>query len=109
MKYETAWETWHQNSEVWPQEIKSTNSEGVGLRLDLGVKSVWQPQTEALFDIRIIDTDTPSYKHRTSEVVLVSVAKDKNRLQWIDEAFRCQWIKPYIEKHNTSSSRLQSV
>ena len=24
---------------------------------DLGVRRVWQPQTEAFFDIRVIDTD----------------------------------------------------
>ena len=36
---------------------------------------MWSPQTEALFDIRIIDTDAPSYKHHTSEAVLESAKK----------------------------------
>ena len=31
-----------------------------GLRLDLGVRSVWQSQAEALFDFKVIDTDAPS-------------------------------------------------
>ena len=31
------------------------------LRLDLGIRGVWQPQVEALLDIRVIDTDAPSY------------------------------------------------
>ena len=58
------------SSEVWPSVIKEPivkeadpSSNDVGLRLDLGVRGVWSPQTEALLDIRIIDTDAPSYKH----------------------------------------------
>ena len=65
------------SSEVWPSVIKEPivmeadlSSNDVGLRLELGVRGVWSPQTEALFDIRIIDTDTSSYKHRTPEAVL---------------------------------------
>ena len=30
---------------------------------DLGVRGVWQPQVEALFDIRVIDTDAQSHAH----------------------------------------------
>ena len=33
------------------------------LRLDLGVRGVWQPQVEALFDVCVVDTDTPSHYH----------------------------------------------
>ena len=43
---------------VWPQVIKEpVVKEGnpalddPGLRLDLGIRGVWQPQVEALFDI----------------------------------------------------------
>ena len=75
------------SSEVWPSVLlepllepivreADPSSNDVGLRLDLGVRGVWSPQTEALFDIRIIDTDAPSYKHRTPEAVLESAAKD---------------------------------
>ena len=39
---------------------------------DLGVRGVWQPQTEALFDIRVVDTDAQSYTERSVEVVLSS-------------------------------------
>ena len=39
-------------------------SDDPGLRLDLGIRGVWQCQVEALFDIRVIDTDTPSYRRR---------------------------------------------
>ena len=34
-----------------------------GLRLDLGIRGVWQLQVEALFDVRVIDTDAPSHCH----------------------------------------------
>ena len=71
-------------SEVWPQVIKEPIVQeahptitDVGIRLNLGVRGVCQPQTESLFDI---DRDAPSYKHCTPEVVLESVAKDKKRL-----------------------------
>ena len=41
---------------------------------DLGVRGVWQPQTEALFDVHVIDTDAQSYAHRPINTVL-SVAE----------------------------------
>ena len=49
-------------SQVWTHVIKEpvvreadvNNGDGV-LRLDLGIRGVWQPQVEALFDIRYID------------------------------------------------------
>ena len=73
------------SSEVWPSVIKEPivreadpSSNDVGLRLDLGVLGVWSPQTEALFEIRIIDTDALSYKHPTPEAVLESAAKEKD-------------------------------
>lgn len=28
---------------------------------DLGVRGVWEPQSEALFDVRVVDTDAQSY------------------------------------------------
>ena len=41
-------------------------------------RGVWQPQTEASLDIRIIETDAPLYIHRTLKAVLES--EDKKRL-----------------------------
>ena len=49
-----------------------------GLRLDLGVHGVWQPQVEALFDIKVIDTDAPSYSNLSPESVLESGLKKKD-------------------------------
>ena len=34
----------------------------------LDVSGIWQPQTEALFDIRVVDTDALSHIKRTVEV-----------------------------------------
>ena len=33
-----------------------------GLRLDLGIRGVWQPQAEALYDVSV--SDAPSHCHR---------------------------------------------
>ena len=52
------------SSEEWPSVIKQSivreadpSSNDVDLKLDLGIRGVWSPQTEALFDIHITDTD----------------------------------------------------
>ena len=72
---------------VWPQVIREPvvreddpASGDPGLRLDLGVRGVWQPQVEALFDIHVIDTDTPSYRWRLPVSVLDSGAVEKKRV-----------------------------
>ena len=64
------------------QDIQAGDS---GLRLDLGVRGVWQPQAEALFDFKVIDTDARSYSSRSPESVLESGAQDKQTFtskQW---------------------------
>ena len=86
------------SSEVWPSVIKEPivreadpSSNDVGLRLDLGVRRVWSPQTEALFDICIIDTDAPSYKHRTPEAVLESARIYQKAVE-----DRCGQFTPFV-------------
>ena len=32
---------------------------------DLSIRGVWQPQTAALLDVRVVDTDAQSYASRT--------------------------------------------
>jgi len=44
---------------------------------DLGMRGVWQPQAEALFDIRVTDTDAQSYQSHTPQSVLASAEEDK--------------------------------
>ena len=46
---------------------------------DLGMRGVWQPQTEALFDIRVIDTDAQFHVRRTVAAVLSSAEREKKR------------------------------
>ena len=41
------------------------------------MRGVWLPQAEALFDVRIVDTDAQSYRGRTPKDVLKSAEKEK--------------------------------
>ena len=45
-------------------------TDGETLIADLGVRGVWSPQSEALFDIRVIDTDAQSYLTTAPNLVL---------------------------------------
>ena len=40
---------------------------------------MWQPQSEALFDIRVVDTDTQSYACRSVSAVLSAAEREKKR------------------------------
>ena len=53
-----------------PVVCEQTVSSGCALVADLRVCGVWIPQAEALFDIRVVDTDTQSYHDRTPMAVL---------------------------------------
>ena len=44
---------------------------------DLCVRGVWEPQTKALFDIRVVDTDAWSYRTHTSQNVLCTAEGEK--------------------------------
>ena len=46
---------------------------------DLCVRGVWGPQTEALFDIRVVDTDGRSYCARSPKDVLGTAEGEKKR------------------------------
>ena len=46
---------------------------------DLSVRGVWTPQSEALFDIRIVDTDARSYCSRPPMDVLSAAEEEKKR------------------------------
>ena len=41
------------------------------------IRGVWQPQTVALFDVRVTDTDAPSHSQRVVTAVLSSAEKMK--------------------------------
>ena len=44
---------------------------------DLGVRGVWQSQSMALFDIRIVDTDAMSYLSHSPAAMLASAEAEK--------------------------------
>jgi len=46
---------------------------------DLGVRGVWQPQCDALFDICVVDTDAPSYLSRTIPSILKNAEGQKKQ------------------------------
>ena len=52
-------------AQVWSQVVcepivkeADSKADGPGLRVDLGIRGVWTPQVDVLFDIKVIDTDT---------------------------------------------------
>ena len=54
------------------------NQKGIlALKADLAVRGVWLPQAEALFDIRIIDTDAQFYINHSPKDVLSDADKPK--------------------------------
>ena len=74
-------------AQVWSQVVREpivkeaeSKADGPGLRADLGIRGVWTPQVEALFDIKAIDTDAPSHLHRTPESILDTGALEKKKL-----------------------------
>ncbi|CAB0016792.1 unnamed protein product [Nesidiocoris tenuis] len=59
--------------------IKEASDLSPGLRGDLACRGVWEPQREALFDVRVVDTDAPSYVTRPVNVVLTAAEEEKKR------------------------------
>ena len=64
---------------VVKEPVISDGSDGIVEPLvgDLCVRGVWQIQTEALFDIRVVDTDARSYCGCTPTAVLCSAKVEK--------------------------------
>ena len=61
-----------------PVVQEANNACGVpSLIADLSIRGVWQPQMVALFDIRVVDTDAPSYSHRYVAAILSSAEEEK--------------------------------
>ena len=57
--------------------VKESDDESPALVADLAVRGVWLPQAEALFDIRVIDTDAQSYGNRSPRDVIKSAENEK--------------------------------
>ena len=47
-----------------------------------GVRGVWQPQAQALFDVCVIDTDAPSHVQRSVAAVLSSAEAEKKKKKY---------------------------
>ena len=63
--------------------IREGDSERAGLVADLAVRGLWQPQTTALIDVRVVDTDAVSYGGRPVHQVIRS-AEDEKKLKYAD-------------------------
>ena len=58
--------------------VKESNSDGEGaLRVDWGVRGFWDFQREALFDIRILNADAPSYLSNSLASIFDSARVEK--------------------------------
>ena len=55
----------------------SRNPPQDALIADMNTRGAWQPQSTAIFDIRVIDSDVPSYLSKTPEAVLRSAEREK--------------------------------
>ena len=53
------------------------DNDSPALIADLGVGGVWIPQGEALFDVRVVDTDAASYVNHSVSAVLASAEEEK--------------------------------
>ena len=57
--------------------FRRTLGDDEGLVADLGIRGVWSPQSEALFDLRVCDTDAQSYLNHTPMSVLLKAEAEK--------------------------------
>ena len=63
---------------------------------DISIRGLWQPQTLALLDMRVVDTDAPSYIHWNTDAVLSSSEEKKKRKYNIAaEAFQASFT-PFV-------------
>lgn len=83
---------------AWGNVVKEPIiSEGdFGLRGDLSCRGVWDAQKEALFDIRVVDTDAPSYISRPVTSVLKSAEDEKIRKYSNDCELRHATFTPLV-------------
>ena len=51
----------HHQEVIREPVVREADVAGEVLITDLGLRGVWQPQTEVLFDIHVIDTDAQSH------------------------------------------------
>ena len=69
------WSVWH----FWPLALQPAPTGPPTLIADICIRGLWQPQTVALLDVHVVDTDAPSYMHRTTVAVLSNAEQEKKR------------------------------
>ena len=57
----------------------NTRDGSPALIADISIRGLWQPQTVALLDVRVVDTDAPSYMHCTTVAVFSTAKQEKKR------------------------------
>ena len=70
-------------------ESSPVDPSSVTLIDDLQVRGVWQPQVDVLFDVRVVDTDAPSYHGRSPQAVLGSAEAEK----------KCKYLEACLARH----------
>ena len=63
---------------------------------DLSIRGVWQPQTVALFDVRVTDTDATSHSQRVVTAVLSSAEEEKKNKYSEAAALRPAFFTPLV-------------
>ena len=86
-----------------------SKADGPGLRTDLGIRGIWTPQVEVLFDIKVIDTDAPSHLHRTPESILDSGALGKMMLYKMAVEDRRGTFTPFVTSVMGFSTERQNI
>ena len=86
--------------------VCDSDANGPGLIADFGVRGVWQPQGEAFFDVRIVDTDAQFYIPRSIVDVLVGAEEEKGEsIDWLlrlamlpFHLLLSQWMMPWVKR-----------
>ena len=80
-----------------PVVQEANNAEGVpSLIADFSIRGVWQPQTVVLFDVRVTDTDVPSYSQRVVSAILSSAEEAKKMKYSEAAALRRASFTPFV-------------
>jgi len=68
--------------------VRDTSVNSEALIADLGARGVWEPQVMALFDIRVVNTDTRSHLSHSPGAVLASAEVEK-KWKYCDACTEC--------------------
>ena len=66
--------------------VREGSDTALALIADLGIRGVWLPQVEVLFDIRVTDADAPSYLSHSVKNVLTTAEEEKKKRKYVNAA-----------------------